>query len=230
MLAPIVRGRSGHQNREGKQRPVTLTPIFTGFSREDLPEEPPVFPVDHRARWARQLEPTPVRDFKFHAEDPKDISTEIKVGPVVFRLPDRQPAKKKSAFQIRVSADNITVLNSYNGEQFEKPPEKCMPAPQHSAGMADPNTLTMGAQGAAIEVQKLIRSRSRLSSENALDCAEEEVAAIEIQVLRRKQPDRRHESQDSAVLLDLASEYRCKAKEKVQAAEQLEARAASIYD
>ena len=103
-----------------------------------------------------------------------------------------------------------------------------MPAPRQMAGTADPNTRTMGAQGAAVEVQQLIRSRSRNSSEHALDCADEEFDSIEIQVLRRKRPDRRHQSQSSAVLLELANEYRCKAKEKVQAAEELEAKAAHI--
>lgn len=61
-------------------------------------------------------------------------------------------------------------------------------------GMDDPNTLTMGAQGAAVEVQKLLRSQSCNSSENGLDCAEEELDAIEIQEYRRKQPDRRLQS------------------------------------
>ena len=97
MPAQIASRRSGHQNRDGKQRPVTLTPIFAGFKREDLPEEPPVVPVNLRAGWARVQDTTPVRDFKFHAEDPKEISTEIKLGGVVMRRPDRQPAKKRSA-------------------------------------------------------------------------------------------------------------------------------------
>ena len=97
MPAQISSRRSGHQNRDGKRRPVTLTPIFTGFKREDLPEEPAVVPDNKRAGWARQQDTTPIRDLKFYAEDPKEISTEIKLGGVVMRLPDRQPAKKRSA-------------------------------------------------------------------------------------------------------------------------------------
>ena len=77
-----------------------------------MPDEPPVVPVDQRARWARLQETTPIRDFKFRAEDPKEISTEIKLGPVVMRRPDREPAKKKSAIQIRVTPDRISILNS----------------------------------------------------------------------------------------------------------------------
>ena len=62
-----------------------------------MPEEPAVVPVNLRAGWARHQDTTPIRDLKFYAEDPKEISTEIKLGGVVMRLPDRQPAKKRSA-------------------------------------------------------------------------------------------------------------------------------------
>ena len=92
MSAQIIKRCSGGKNRNGRQRPVTLTPIFSGVRRQDLPDEPHVSPVKLQRKQASLFEATPIRDIKFHAEDNKEISTEINVGPVVFR----QPANKSA--------------------------------------------------------------------------------------------------------------------------------------